>query len=1815
MNRPLLFAALWLLAAGISNAAPDAGGVTLDPGEGRITDTDSFRISFPAAMAAAEDIDAGGKPPPFTSEPKLDGVFLWKSQTEGEFTVDGPVIPGAVYHFSLAPGLKDLSGNPVAIKEWSAEFKAEAFHIQPWEDQLSQKHLDALPRISVDTNYDVSFAEAAAHCYFQDKSAFKRFPAEVIQTERNDALLQGAHFAVQPREPLPPDRGYELVFNGLTDLRTRTPLPFPQVFPAGTTASLGLDWLGAFNAPLDRPMIRAHFDDAIDPDSVSPDAFHVEPAVRNLKIVANEDEIDAQGDFDTARRYTVTVSPALKGKRGYGLPAPSRWGATFRPKRPSVLFPPDEQILQRSAPGLRFSFIQVNTALLTWNLAEVPLEKLAAVTARVHEFTETAKDPLTGRTLKDPNTGLDKNKETELLVKAFDLKIVGSGRFDSTGADQEVLRTITYAPDGTPLSGPYLLEVCGYGADGRFVGNRTVVCFSEIMMTQKRSRDTVTLRLAKMSDGSPVANAPVRAVSADNYFLAQAESNNEGLAFFTTDRLFPKKGPQAHLYIADAPDGPAYQFVDAAPYASGRPGTKDKETVLRSFILTDRNLYRPGQTVKWKGFVRRAWGGDLITPADDKISWWITPEGSDAPAAEGSAPLKEGGWDAEWAVPEKTAIGSYVIHCKVGGLSAEEPRFFQVQEYRAPLFSVTVEPAKAVGPRSRVRVSSAYFHGAPNAGARIHWKAAWNVSRAEQSEEAFQREDLWSPKAPASFPEEEEMEGDAVLDVNGMAELQSDAPFADPSLFGRYEVNWRVDVTSVDGQTITGGTHAPLQRVPALPGVRCRAEDQASAVKVEVDAVTPENEPIGQFPVRADLYHVTSKTVKEQLARSVYRYRNTNLFEKVASKILRTKGAIVFAVRATGRYVATVTGAESATPIVSDETFVSGEQYAELPVEDESSFKLVPLDKKQFYTPGDVAAFSIQAPFGGTAWVTVETNEILDSLFERIAGNSGRIRLPIRKEFSPNAWVSVYLVKPGGERGLPKERFASAPILVRRPDLQLDLATSLTADAVRPGETVHGEVAVTSAGTPVASADLTLFAVDDAVLKLGDWRMPEIPPLFYPERPFGVLSFNALSHYVDSIRRENLTEKGFVIGDGGAEEFGNVSVSRKEFRTLAFWKTDVKTNLEGKAPFEFTAPDNLTSYRIVAIGQTAQHQFGGSADKTVQVSKPLLIQPALPRFLREGDEVELRAVVRQNSSDSENIITRCIVDSRLKLLDAQGPQIAQRDAPVVFRYKAKVIDPDLSSTKIRFEAVSKSNRDLFDSVENVVPVGSPVILRKESVAGAFDGPVFNPSEHMPDWKNSTGHYDLTLSTSPWLPKITGLPLLLDYPHGCFEQISTRLLGYSLLGSLLASLPDAQARDAHYREAIQNGLRQCDASLLPNGMLPYWSGEDQGNAFCTIQAYWAVTEAAKAGFDVPPRLLETLPKAVQSIATGTRPPFLRSFALMTLDGRGDFIKAAEAVYLERNKMTDEGRALLALALHRFDILPKEKLQLLSEITWPLPERAFDPGTFSSRERAEAICTLAFTTINPPGWARQKDRERKRISDLMESSAALSTQENLWLLLVFKALGGAAPAPKLQAAELLQAIVSRNGASASWRDQSFQDPFSIRGLNNAGSYILSAEFTDAKVETERSDRGFRVERVVRNLTEPKRTGQPDAPFKLGDSILITYRLETAKLQNYVALEDLLPAGLETVNPDLPSVAKFFETPNNSRDNILALSHSEMRDQSTLLYFNRVEPGFSAYSVLARATAAGTFRWPATQVTPMYDTRFSGLSPSSVCAVAGD
>src|SRR5262249_50863972 len=171
-------------------------------------------------------------------------------------------------------------------------------------------------------------------------------------------------------------------------------------------------------------------------------------------------------------------------------------------------------------------------------------------------------------------------------------------------------------------------------------------------LTQKRTPTAVILRLAKMSDASSVAGVTVRAVTEENIELARAVTDRNGLAQFAKDSLFPKsrdpRAKDAHLFIADTATGPALQFVEGTSYPSGSSYAASGRRP-RVEIITDRNLYRPSQTVKMKGLVRDANDAGLTIPGDAEVHWTITEGYGNRVVGEGDTTVSlYGGRGGEW---------------------------------------------------------------------------------------------------------------------------------------------------------------------------------------------------------------------------------------------------------------------------------------------------------------------------------------------------------------------------------------------------------------------------------------------------------------------------------------------------------------------------------------------------------------------------------------------------------------------------------------------------------------------------------------------------------------------------------------------------------------------------------------------------------------------------------------------------------------------------------------------------------------------------------------------------------------------------------------------------------------------------------------------------------------------------------------------------------------------------------------------------------------------------------------------------------------
>lgn len=1784
----------------------------------------TVNISFPTAMVPASEIDVESKTSPIRVKPEVPMTFMWKSQTDGVAKLS-KVAPGTHFEVHVVEGLKDQAGKAVPASMLgtaaSPTFDVNIYYYAP---KVARR-----PSVAVTINYPIRPADLTKTAWFQDRDSRQRYPVEVVLPEDAGETVREA--TVTPRVDLPGGRTFDFLIQDLADAENGTRSSQIFIEPIGETEALRVEKIAAFNYPMQKRRIAVEFNGPVDPAEGR--RIKIEPAVPNLEVRARYEAIWLEGDFDLAKRYQVIVPANIVGKSGFAMAAESKWGATFHAKKPAIIFP-DENLHQRSRLGLNFSFMQVNTGPLQWKLAKVPPEKLLAINQRLREFTEMRTNPVAQDVISDEDTGWPKWKQTELLIQSSKLEAVASGSIEASAPDADTLRKISWKPENALPAGTYVLEITGKNAAGKVTGNRALVTFTEYSAVQKQFGDTVVLRVMNIGDGRSVPGVKIRAVTKKNEFIAEAVTDAQGTVSFVRSVLFPKDDTiGAELFLMDTPDGPMMQRArtdkyDRSGYSGGVQGD-DREVEYRVAVAADRPLYRPGQILKFKAFAREAGPrGELRIPRVRNVTWQIT-NNEDEQIAEGKAKLDAyGGFDSEWKVPPTAQVGEYGIKVTLQDATGEER--INVQEFRPPPFNVAVEDLKLTGAEAGIRVSSSYFHGAANIGATVKWKAIWTAKYS--GDPGIVVTDV--PRiATAQLTRQAVATGEGVLDGKGVLEVRSTPPFNDGIARGWYDIEWTAEITAPDAQTITEGAEFSFFSVPTQPQLTLEqvvsTDPKAPfVISIEADAYGPDGKAVPNVELSVDIYLVSTKTVKEQISENVFRFRNSTTFEKHEGFTARTPYKQNTKVPNTGAYLVTVRDAKNAAaPVVANRVYVAGEGDAEFPIVDEQSIGIThprenaPDDAGKAYLPGETAVLSVQAPFAGIAWVSIEAKDIIDTFVVPLDGNAGRIEVPIKPEYAPNAFAAVYLLSPGGDNRLPAERFGSVELEVRRPDQELLVLPVLSSKQVRPKDQIAGFIQVSSEGRPIHDADLTVYAVDESILDAGDWHEPQLRQAMHPHRAWQVSTHLGLERLSLAVDAGKLYQKGFIIGAGeykAASMEAPIKDLRTNFPPLAYWKAGLRSDKEGKVPFSFPAPDALTKYRVIALAQTKQSQFGTGSD-WVEISKPVQIEPALPRFLRSGDEVELRAIVRQKTQDALPVTVQCTTNLDLDSTPSQT-QTVQRNVPAIFRFRAKVGDPAMA--RIQFSTDAGPG----DAVELTLPVHPPTLLRKETVFGKLadmQGKV--PKE----WNAATGKAAMSVSTSPWLPKLSGIPMLLEYPHGCLEQITSRVLAYTALGDLINYLPQAAEQSAAYRKRIEAGIERMASSLTDDGYLPYWPGGEAAG-LPTVAGFWAARSAKLQGFDVSDRLLDGLGEAVNAIATNEKQlqheesDYVRAFALMVLAERGDAAALGPVIremYLRREKLDDEPRALLAIAMHRLNIMATEKKQLLREIDHPVKERAFDPDTFSSTVRTDAIRALAFATINAEGVGQKTlGPFRQRVSEWLDSAQTLSTQENFWLLLAFKTMHvpAAGRAVDFRKAQPNPSAISQNGASALWSDLDVRkvQEFAVRlEGSEALTCQVAAEYRTDSPITERNDRGFRVERVVKNLTDKARTGEAQSPFRLGDQLLITYRLVSPKLHHYVALDSELPGGLETVNPNIASIARTYSVPQEKDTAQLSLSFSELRDRTTCLYFDRVAPGVASYSVLARATSAGVFHWPATQVTPMYDSRFSGLSPSSLCYVVAE
>lgn len=103
--------------------------------------------------------------------------------------------------------------------------------------------------------------------------------------------------------------------------------------------------------------------------------------------------------------------------------------------------------------------------------------------------------------------------------------------------------------------------------------------------------------------------------------------------------------------------------------------------------------------------------------------------------------------------------------------------------------------------------------------------------------------------------------------------------------------------------------------------------------------------------------------------------------------------------------------------------------------------------------------------------------------------------------------------------------------------------------------------------------------------------------------------------------REEVHEGDIISGIPGDADIP-VAAIRTNFNETAFFYPNILTDANGDAHISFTLPETLTEWKFLGFVHTKDVEFG-RIESTVVARKEFMVQPNMPRFVREGDKATI----------------------------------------------------------------------------------------------------------------------------------------------------------------------------------------------------------------------------------------------------------------------------------------------------------------------------------------------------------------------------------------------------------------------------------------------------------------------------------------------------------------------------------------------------------------------------------------------------------------
>ncbi len=1786
--------------------------------------------------------DQSSLPQPLTIEPAVEGEGQWLNTSIYVFQPTLGLAGGTEYHVTVAD-LTGLSGEALA-EPYSFSFTTATPIVTGAQAMSASMPYFNGPAIPPDSTFTLSFSQPMDH----ESTAAALSLAKLDGNSTTETALDLAWSAnsrtltITPTNALDFGASYQVSVASSAqpasqqgNLREQFSQRFDVVPLPAVVQSTPDD--GATNVPPDMT-VSLQFNTVLSETTILPN-ISVTPTLTNTQIAAYyrswENTVDINWFREAGTTYTVTVGADVADLYGNTLGEPYSFSFTTGDQSAFVRLGIDRFTHFSAYTETRVSTLYRNISSLDARLYSVPVDEMLRLTG------DNQYETWQNYTVPNP-------EQTLIWARSY------APRAGANVTAQEII-TLTTASGDLLDPGIYLLELDyperkpDEQSDPNVNPTQALIILSNNNLLLKKSTGGDSLAwVTDLQTGQPVADQAVRFYHG-GAVQGEATTDGDGIALANLN-LDPNNSWTPVVALSGEPGDPNFAAASSewsqgiGPWDFNINGGYSAEA-YQSYFYTDRPIYRPGQTVYWKGIVRQLVDDQYELPsASLPISITVRDDQGNTVTTAQVTPDANGTVDGQVTLAAEAVTGYYYIEAQLqvapdrtvyGGIG------FQVAAYRKPEFAINVtsdKPEYFNGDTISVTVQADYFSGGPLGNTPVTWRLLtepyfFNWTDADGRYYSFTPYD---PENADFDPYRSAFNGGMVQE--GVGTTNADGSFtiqlpADLSMALQSQ-RWTIDVTvqSSTNQFVSGRTSFPVHKGEFYIGLSPRSyvAQVGQESNVDIVTITPAGDPYPGSDLDVTVYEFNWNSVYARSADGSFAWQTSVERTPVLTTSVTSgrdgTATLTWTPEKGGQYQVVAQGEDDAGNSISSAVFVwvSGSDFVAWPRENNDRIELVA--DKELYAPGDTAEILVPSPFTGTveALLTLERGGVLSSQLVTLNGNSETLKIPITTEHIPNIFVSVAIVK-GVDAGnpTPAMRLGYVQLNVDTAEKELTINVVPSAKTVMPGDTVTYTLSIEdSTGEAVADADVSVAVVDKAVLSLAQDNTQPMLDVFYYERPLGVTTGASLN-----INRDRLSQQlseGAKGGGGGGGGPGLIEV-RENFPDIAFWRADLTSGANGQITFSVTLPDNLTTWTLAAKAVTADTKVG-EATNDVVATKALQIRPLLPRFFTAGDRAQIGAVV-VNTTDGTTDGGQLTIAVDGATLDSDQTDVAfTLDAGAQQRFDWPVtVGSETAVVTFTFAAQASitDSQALNDAVRIAIPIKR--YETPETVGSSGTVPPEGQLEAIRLPANATDNGDLTVTLEPSLAAgmRDGLSYLEHFEYECNEQTVSRFLPNLFTVRALNELGienNELAQQLNFQLGV--GVQRLVSRQNDDGGWGYWPGEES-NAFISSYVLWGLVSAQGMEYSVPQRVLDSaadyLDRQFQAPQDVTDNWQLNEMAFMNFVlsemGQGDPGRAA-TLYDVRERLDLYGQALLAMTLANGTTdgsLDARTQTLLDDLygavqlsatgaSWH--ETNTDWWTLNTDTRTTSMVLAAFVRLEPKEpllpmvvrwlmsareaghWATTQENAWAIIAltDWMKASGELAGTYDWNVQLNGNDLGSGTVGPD----NIASPVELRTAVADLLRDQANALQFGRSNESGQLYYTTQLRYYLDALAIDARDRGIVVDRRF------ELDGKSVESAAVGDVISVTVTV-VAEQDLYQALIEVpIPAGTEPIDPRLATTSVEYDQYGQIKPADAGKpwwwwtpTNIDLRDDKLALMATYLPAGTYEYTFRVQATVPGEYR----------------------------